>query len=141
MSVATYSDEVKLFSEYDFEKDESFQEGLKEILLLLEGKSEEEREEMIGRAKVFYFSKITNTRLSWEDLQRAQSLPNQDEDTIVKTDDTDEERPLTFAELSELIQSGKTHLIPNNKEIPNGTNTEQPSESTMKEIPKKPWEK
>lgn len=36
--------------------------------------------------------------------------------------DESTDKPLTFAEISALIQSGKTHLIPNNKQIPEGTN-------------------
>lgn len=36
--------------------------------------------------------------------------------------DGEEEEPMSFAEISALIQSGKTHLIPNNKPIPEGVN-------------------
>lgn len=32
------------------------------------------------------------------------------------------QKPLTFAEISALIESGQTDLIPNNKQIPVGTN-------------------
>lgn len=95
-----------------------------QILEDVAGRPEEEKGETVGRAKTFYFSKyaarsyyvkdcllrlhrITGSAISWEDVQATSS---------------DEPRPLTFAEISELIQTGQTHLIPNNKEIPGGTN-------------------
>jgi len=105
---------VRQFREYDFDNDEEFREGLKEILGLVEGKEEAEKEEIVGRAKVFYFSRKANVSITWEDVKR-------DDDIDAPADNADE-TPLTFAQLSELIQSGQTHLIPNNKEIPEGTN-------------------
>lgn len=97
----------------------------------MEGKSSEEKDEIVGRAKAFYFSKKAGVSVSWDDIKLTA-----DDKAI-----PDDARPLTFAQLSDLIQSGQTHLIPNNKEIPDDTNPDQPSASNVKDIPKKPWEK
>jgi len=51
----------------------------------------------------------------------------------------DESRPLTFAELKDLIEQGKTDQIPNNRYIPEAINDSPPSESTAPSR-KKPWE-
>ncbi|KAJ3507369.1 hypothetical protein NLJ89_g6338 [Agrocybe chaxingu] len=51
----------------------------------------------------------------------------------------EETRILTFAELKELIESGKVDQIPNNKVIPEAINEAPPSQSTVG-VRKKPWE-
>lgn len=50
-----------------------------------------------------------------------------------------ETRMLTFAELTMLIQQGKTDNIPNNKVIPETLNDAPPSTSIAL-VRKKPWE-
>lgn len=50
-----------------------------------------------------------------------------------------EARPLTFAELTMLIEQGKTDDIPNNKVIPDTLNDAPPSASIAL-VRKKPWE-
>ena len=47
-------------------------------------------------------------------------------DSLQIPEQTMEERPLTFAEITAMIQSGQTHLIPNNKQIPGGVNVSIP---------------
>jgi len=55
------------------------------------------------------------------------------------TTSVDESRTLTFAELKELIEQGKTDQIPNNRQIPEVINDAPPSASTAPSR-KKPWE-
>jgi len=124
---------VKLFKEYPFSTDETYQQGLASIIAdgVLDGKTEPEREEMLRRTELFYFNRITGQALTFEMIRDA-----------VPTNSTaiaDESRTLTFAELKELIEQGKTDQIPNNGPIPEAINDATPSESTAP-TRKKPWE-
>ncbi|KAF9523814.1 hypothetical protein CPB83DRAFT_723735, partial [Crepidotus variabilis] len=126
------------FLAYRFDTDEAFQQGLSSILgaRAVEINSPDEFEaEMILRAKIFYFNKTTGRNI---DMNEVKDLVDKGaiHQASVKNDDT---RVLTFAELRELIESGKTDQIPNNKVIPDRLNALEPSQT--KAIPrKKPWE-
>ena len=109
-------------------------EGFKE-------KSSNEQESIVGRAKAFYFTKyvvilsssrlaaeylvrVTGKELVWEDyVQERQKRSISDQ---VPTTDTatalDTNSELTLQEITQLIESGQTHLIPNNYDIPSGLN-------------------
>lgn len=78
-------------------------------------------------------SRTTGIQVSWEDIQSIQ-LPSDSsylignynavevESTATNSGANNERAPLTFAELTALIQSGQTDQIPNNEQIPEGTN-------------------
>ncbi|KZT34103.1 hypothetical protein SISSUDRAFT_1053345 [Sistotremastrum suecicum HHB10207 ss-3] len=125
------TDVLRQFHEYPFSTDNVFQEGLKSVLAA-EGTADEQ-EEIIGRAKAYYFSQISGQELSWEAIKAA-SNPSSNPPSS-----SEEQRPLTLAELTNLIQTGQTHLIPNNKLLPSGTSAESPSPSSAG-LRKKPWE-
>ncbi|CDO76838.1 hypothetical protein BN946_scf185033.g35 [Trametes cinnabarina] len=144
---------VDQFAAYPFATDEEFQQGLAGILAsgALEGKSEEERAEILLRSEVFYFNRRTGSSLTMEDARRARQLnlreavPPHDRVTVnpstTATLNGREEEPqmLSFAQLKALIEQGRTDEIPNNKVIPNVLSSESPSESRAPPR-KKPWE-
>ncbi|KAA1474442.1 hypothetical protein DENSPDRAFT_882804 [Dentipellis sp. KUC8613] len=142
ISDATHlADPAKLYAEYPFGSDEVFQQGLSSILSsgTLSRAEGESDEDILRRAKLFYFKRVTGYDVSETDARVAeQSLPPpQAEAAQIVTEE--EPQHLTFAQLKELIEQGKTDEIPNNKKIPDALNTAAPSEA--KEQPrKKPWE-
>ncbi|KAF9518138.1 hypothetical protein BS47DRAFT_1338731 [Hydnum rufescens UP504] len=58
------------FAQYPFSSDPVFQSGLATIIQPLAGKPEQEVNEVIGRAKAFYFSKTAGVDIKWEDYLR-----------------------------------------------------------------------
>ena len=164
---------------------------MQSIVSSSQGKSVEELENTIGRAKAFYFSRqtidtlctlislltffrrTTGHTVTWEDyLQWAKSYPSGLELPSTpqqppgsgsinlansnEQETPDSERVLSFQEITELIRTGQTHLIPNNKLIPDALNVRlifspeilfaenfiqsaEPSTSTAP-TRKKPWE-
>lgn len=95
---------------------------------------------MLRLSRVFYFNKVTGNSITFEDAlsfeSSARSVAHEQRDGKA----TGEEAPtLSFAELKELIEQGKTEGIPNNKLIPDVLNDAPPSEYTG-QIRKKPWE-
>lgn len=77
--------------------------------------------------------RITGQQISWEDVRAslASAPPPKDDGGSVESttataaeDEKDKQEPrtLSFAEITALIESNQTHLIPNNEEIPGGVN-------------------
>ncbi|KZT22946.1 hypothetical protein NEOLEDRAFT_1157537 [Neolentinus lepideus HHB14362 ss-1] len=146
-------DAVRMFLSYPFAEDQTYQQGLASILSSgsLEGKSEEEQENLLRRSQIYYFNRIAQTSITLDDVLALQgSLSSASADTIQLTNGTEhfnfttvfapeETHTLSFAELKELIEQGKTDQIPNNKTIPDALNTASPSESKSQPR-KKPWE-
>jgi hypothetical protein len=125
-------------------------QGLASILSggVLDGKSIEEKQEVLRRSEVFYFNRcaklehhrkqrlkpsdyrITGHSITVEDTRLyeeskvvppSNTYPPSIPATLPTTPEAhgDDEQPtLTFAQLKELIESGKTDQIPNNKHIP-----------------------
>ncbi|KAI0088308.1 hypothetical protein BDY19DRAFT_994216 [Irpex rosettiformis] len=143
---------LEQFKMHDFDADESYQGGLRGMISsgALEGKTENEKNAWLLQTRVFYFNHMNNAGLTIEEAVTATAVgeenngpsnatPSSDErsSTIPKPDN--EPRTLSFAELKELIEQGKTDQIPNNRVIPNELSTELPSESKAT-VRKKPWE-
>jgi len=126
------------FSIYPFSTDPVFQEGLQSIVSSAHGKSAEELEYVIGQAKAFYFARATGHKIIWEhyvEWKKSHTSPfpgapidppaedpsAEDPASMVanaRIGETEASRPLSFQQITELIKSGQTHLIPNNKVIP-----------------------
>ncbi|KAI5120408.1 hypothetical protein M0805_000187 [Coniferiporia weirii] len=142
---------LEQFHAYPFDTDQVFQDGLLKILesAHTNGTDAMHQEYVIGRAKAFYFSSVTNQRISWEEIQS--SLPLGLSQNRVKDKLAEEQlkagasgadngqHELSLAEISELIESGQTHLIPNNEIVPTGINVQIPS-SSNETLRRKPWE-
>ncbi|KAF8513721.1 hypothetical protein BU17DRAFT_95079 [Hysterangium stoloniferum] len=142
------------FSTYPFEGDAVFQEGLQSIISAAQGKSSGELEDIIGRAKTFYFARITGRKVTWENyLEWRKSHPlgpfpdppsdlpgTVPKSMVVDGSDIGNTEVLSFQRITELIQTGQTHLIPNNKVIPDGLHNEPPTQSAQV-ARKKPWER
>ncbi|KAH9937833.1 uncharacterized protein BXZ73DRAFT_89252 [Epithele typhae] len=137
------------FAAYLFDSDADYQQGLQGIVAggALEGRSEEEKRELLLRSEVFYFNHKTGLTVDLDEARAARN-GSSNVDAPVTTSvhppasdvATDAEPPtLTFAQLKALIEQGKTDEIPNNKTIPNVLSTDAPSESRAA-IRKKPWE-
>ncbi|KAI0367673.1 hypothetical protein BV20DRAFT_949806 [Pilatotrama ljubarskyi] len=140
------------FAKYPFASDEEYQKGIAGIVEsgVLEGKSEEEKSEILLRSAVFYFNRLTGSSLSMEDARRVRQptgANSQGEISAIasaspaSTSGNPEQQPemLSFAQLKMLIEQGRTDEIPNNKIIPDALSSEAPSESKAP-VPKKPWE-
>lgn len=119
----------------------------------------------------FFNFRITGHQITWEDVQELASsgsneapedpaihsnLPEESKESAEGVVETS--RTLSFAEITALIESNETHLIPNNEEISGGVNVRMilncmlrkslgltvkkesiPSEAKQRP-PKKPWE-
>ncbi|PIL29263.1 hypothetical protein GSI_09313 [Ganoderma sinense ZZ0214-1] len=148
-SPSTSGDPLGRFASYRFADDAEYQQGLAGILSsgALQGKSEDEQEELMLRSEVFYFNRVSGASL---DLDAARAIRNGRKLGIdfapapvappPQLPPKDKEQiTLTFAQIKELIEQGKTDNIPNNKVIPNVLSSETPSESRTS-VRKKPWE-
>ncbi|KIY62618.1 hypothetical protein CYLTODRAFT_458831 [Cylindrobasidium torrendii FP15055 ss-10] len=115
------------FRAYDFENDIQFQQGMASIL------SQNPAPDVLMNAKLFYFNRIAGVSLTPADIhsQSASESSSVTEDTP---------QTLTFAQLKDLIESGRTDEIPNNKPISGELNTAPPSVS-LASARRKPWEK
>ncbi|KAI0926511.1 hypothetical protein AcW1_002514 [Taiwanofungus camphoratus] len=149
------ADLLRLFAAYPFSTDPMYQQGLAGILEsgALNGKSEDEKTEILRRSQVFYFNRITGHSITVDDIVRSeQSLgetvpaaaiaavaPSGTPPATTSDSDGSEIRTLTFAELKALIEQGNTDQIPNNRVIPNELHQAAPSESKAG-MRKKPWE-
>ncbi|KAG9082379.1 hypothetical protein FS749_006881 [Ceratobasidium sp. UAMH 11750] len=144
------TDPIKQFLEYPFHEDMAFLEGLQLLLgqPIVEtfqrgGPISPELESSLLGPKLFFFNRQRNTNLTPEAVQAyiaAQPAPQLSVSAPPPSSSTpDEDRQLSLAELTRLIESGQTHLIPHNHVIPDGVQTEEPSPSKAP-IRKKPWE-
>ncbi|PPQ77950.1 hypothetical protein CVT25_015425 [Psilocybe cyanescens] len=139
-SQSAHSDALKAYGAYPFDSDEMYQQGLASILsgaTYDTSSSQEVRDEMVRRTRVFYFNKITGNSITLEEVRDYELSPGQPAIGSAAADE--ETRVLTFAELKELIETGNVDKIPNNKIIPDGLNDAPPSQSNAP-MPKKPWE-
>ncbi|KAH6891762.1 hypothetical protein BKA70DRAFT_847217 [Coprinopsis sp. MPI-PUGE-AT-0042] len=146
---------LQQYAAYPFDLDESYQQGLASLLAggaVPENATPEMRDEILRRTRVFYFNKQTGFNLSMDEAREyeisllsalstagtsvAEATTSTGESAVSASE---EERVLTFAELKELIESGKVDQIPNNKVIPEKFSEEPPSQSTTA-VRKKPWE-
>ncbi|EAU83975.1 hypothetical protein CC1G_09857 [Coprinopsis cinerea okayama7 len=144
---------LEQYAAYRFDADDTYQQGLASILAggaLNNASSPEAKEEILRRTRVFYFNKMTGNSITMEDareyelsVQAATTTPSTLEPSASTTEQSssapEETRVLTFAELKELIETGKVDQIPNNKIIPEKFSEEAPSQSTAP-VRKKPWE-
>ncbi|KAG1835460.1 hypothetical protein EV424DRAFT_1308339, partial [Suillus variegatus] len=139
---------LRSFFTFPFSSDEVYQQGLADLLAhgALSGKTDSEKVEIILRTQLFYFNRVAGQHLTVEDVRSHQNTMDIQNLTVTmdlsasSSDSGDgETRMLTFAELTMLIQQGKTDNIPNNKVIPETLNDAPPSTSIAL-VRKKPWE-
>ncbi|KAG2134102.1 hypothetical protein DEU56DRAFT_412261 [Suillus clintonianus] len=139
---------LRSFFAFPFSSDDVYQQGLADLLAhgALSGKTDVEKAEIILRTQLFYFNRVVDQNLTVEDVRSYQNTAGSQ--NITGTMDLsppssnyrdDETRLLTFAELTALIQQGKTDSIPNNKVIPDTLHDAPPSTSIAL-ARKKPWE-
>ncbi|GLB39765.1 hypothetical protein LshimejAT787_0702750 [Lyophyllum shimeji] len=145
---------LESYASYPFATDETYQQGLASLIAggALEGHlTQEAKDEVLRRTRVFYFNRVTGSALSMDDARNYEyslrtSNAREKADTsatpvaVQSATSDDETRVLTFAELKELIESGKVDQIPNNKVIPELLNDAPPSQSSAP-TRKKPWER
>ncbi|KAL0945773.1 hypothetical protein HGRIS_012062 [Hohenbuehelia grisea] len=119
---------IELYAAYPFESDEEFQQGIMSLNAsgAFAGLTEESKQESLRRARVFYFNRKTANNLTFDearDRENSGSTSALSENASASaTVPSDESRVLTFAELQELIESGKVDQIPNNRVIPDALN-------------------
>ncbi|TFK85633.1 hypothetical protein K466DRAFT_494363 [Polyporus arcularius HHB13444] len=109
---------------------------------VLEGKTDEEKRDILLRSEVFYFNRLSGSSVTVEEarIARAGQTAHASSQAPSQASSTEEEpQTLTFAQLKTLIEQGRTDEIPNNKVIPNVLSSDPPSESQA-EVRKKPWE-
>ncbi|KAI0795555.1 hypothetical protein C8Q75DRAFT_456411 [Abortiporus biennis] len=135
------SNVTQQFLAYDFDRDEVYQQGLAGIIAggALSEKSDAEKADVLRRAPLFYFNRKFSQSLNLEDVKLYEEKISQQDTGSPEEPATKEPRTLTFAELKELIEQGKTDQIPNNRVIPNDLNPANPSQSTAS-LRRKPWE-
>jgi hypothetical protein len=115
-------------------------QGLADVLAhgALSGKTDAEKAETILRTQLFYFNRVAGQNLTVEDVRSHQNTV--DSQNPIEAMDLSppsanpgdsETRLLTFAELTLLIQQGKTDNIPNNKVIPEMLNVSLSSDQTL----------
>jgi len=123
---------------------------------------DDERDALVGRAKAFYFSRLTGENLTWEGYLTylaasggpdptptpsttaeapGTAKPELDstKDVLQGTNSTVEEKTLSFSQIQELIASGRVDEIPFNRRIPEEISPEEPSRP-LEALRKKPWE-
>ncbi|CAE6538063.1 unnamed protein product [Rhizoctonia solani] len=144
---------LKDFLAFPFHEDKAFLEGLQLLLgqpvvetFQRGGPITPELERALLGPKVFYYNRQHSTDITPELVEeytrtRPQVTPQpaSTPGTPSLTSKTpDEDRQLSLAELTRLIETGQTHLIPHNYTIPDGTQAPEPSQIPIK---KKPWER
>ncbi|EDR10397.1 uncharacterized protein LACBIDRAFT_317272 [Laccaria bicolor S238N-H82] len=132
------------YGAYPFAEDETYQQGLASILAGNALATNPDPEEVLRRTRVFYFNRVTGSSISMDEAreyERTRQAPStfQAFSEPSHSNEEGEIRVLTFAELKELIESGKMDQIPNNKVISEALNDAPPSES-IAPSKKKPWE-
>jgi len=134
------------------------------ILSSSSGLGEAEVFDVTGRARAFYYKKVSGQEVDWSEYlkykqNQSQSIqvetassanvpPDASEDPQLATQKPSHNAPsilngapapISFSELADLIVNNQTHLIPNNEAVPSILNEETPSASKAT-IRKKPWE-
>ncbi|KAK7042500.1 MFS general substrate transporter [Favolaschia claudopus] len=105
--------------------------------------SEDIKEEILRRTRVFYFNRVTGHAITMEEareFEHTQKEAGVDVSSHSSTSNSDSATAvLSFAKLQALIEAGKEDQIPNNKLIPDILNEDVPSASAAP-VRKKPWE-
>ncbi|KIO30135.1 hypothetical protein M407DRAFT_242328 [Tulasnella calospora MUT 4182] len=145
------------FAAYRFHEDPEFLSGLASILGSADEAAQlsaEERAEKVGRAKAFYFSRLKGVEVTWDGYlrysqpQETNSGVSNVTSTVEATDpplDTrtdpalEEQRPLSFQQLSEMIATGNLTDVPFNRLIPEAISDQKPSDPATP-ARRKPWE-
>lgn len=159
--MSTSEDPLQQFALYPFDTDAAYKKGLESILT---GAAEaSSKDELELRARVFYFNRLTGHSIAVEHARQVTFRSSKEKAVINDPDEKtpsdllnvevplpssqsssrsedDEARILTFAEIQELISSGRMAEIPNNKVIPDGLNDATPGMSTAP-VREKPWER
>ncbi|KAF9467203.1 hypothetical protein BDZ94DRAFT_1249839 [Collybia nuda] len=140
---------LELYASYPFATDETYQQGLASLIAggALDGDPPPDiKDEILRRTRVFYFNRVTGNSILMDEARDYELSHRESNDTgagvisqPMDESTPDETRVLTFAELQELIETGKVDQIPNNKIIPEAINDATPSESKTP-ARKKPWE-
>ncbi|CAE6481667.1 unnamed protein product [Rhizoctonia solani] len=144
---------LKDFLAYSFHEDKAFLEGLQLLLgqPIVEtfqrgGPITPELERALLGPKVFYYNRQHGTALTAEIVEeytrtRHQAISQPGPKTpgtppftsLSKT--PDEDRQLSLAELTRLIETGQTHLIPHNYTIPDGVQASSSTYRTSRSSP------
>ncbi|CEL58978.1 hypothetical protein RSOLAG1IB_08976 [Rhizoctonia solani AG-1 IB] len=137
---------LKHFLAFPFHQDSAFLEGLQLLLgqPIVEtfqrgGPITPDLEQSLLGPKLFYYNRQHGTNLTPE-LVQEYTRTNHSQSPPPQPPTPDEDRQLSLAELTRLIESGQTHLIPHNYTIPDGVQTQAPEPSKIP-IRKKPWER
>ncbi|KAL0579929.1 hypothetical protein V5O48_002100 [Marasmius crinis-equi] len=114
------------------------------------------QEEIARKAKLFYFNRIAGSALTLEEIEAyergapvaeaassnevaAGQTNGASASSDPKEKTAEDSEVLTLAQIKELIETGRTDELPNNKVIPGGLN-EQPPTQSVAPSRKKPWE-
>lgn len=151
------ADPLAAYAGYSFADDQSYQAGLSTLYTsgALDGLSDEAKEDLLRKSRVFYFNQVHGWNLSESDAKQLEGVGGDRTPSDIISSSADRRsipdatgavpegpvaaRTLTFTELQALIEQGKTDEIPNNKHIPNTLNDAPPSQSSAPQR-KKPWE-
>ncbi|KAI9464000.1 hypothetical protein BJY52DRAFT_1250910 [Lactarius psammicola] len=131
------TDPLAAYAGHSFTDDQSYQAGLSMLYTsgALDGLSDEAKEDLLRKSRVFYFNQAHGCSISESDAKQLEV----EEATTTQPEVPVAARTLTFAELQALIEQGKTDEIPNNKHIPDALNDAAPSQSSAPQR-QKPWE-
>ncbi|ANB15200.1 hypothetical protein AWJ20_2824 [Sugiyamaella lignohabitans] len=144
--------EFEAFDAYDFESDQQFQQGLNTLLTTADTADSVQRDSLVLKAKIFFYSKKTGTSIdfneyeSWKNehnFENSSSTTNSDPNEPSTNRDNSaagstESYPLSYQAIVELIMSGKP--VPGIKQIPNTVLGETASSQHTAAERKKPWE-
>jgi len=136
------ADPLAAYAGYSFTDDQSYQAGLSTLYTsgALDGLTEESKEELLRKSRVFYFNQTHGWNISESDAKQLEVEADRHSVSEATIQPEAVAAPaLTFAELQALIEQGKTDEIPNNKHIPDALNDAPPSQSSAPQR-KKPWE-
>ncbi|KAN0139246.1 hypothetical protein V8E53_002747 [Lactarius tabidus] len=150
------ADPLATYAGYSFEDDQSYQAGLSTLYSsgALDDLSDEAKEDLLRKSRVFYFNQVHGGNLSESDAKQLEVVgggrtpdiisSSADRCSVPEAAGVEPEGPvtartLTFTELQALVEQGKTDEIPNNKHIPDALNDAPPSQSSAPQR-KKPWE-
>ncbi|KAG7095690.1 hypothetical protein E1B28_006404 [Marasmius oreades] len=143
------------YASYPFGSDATFKQGLADIIS--RSSADVDRNEIERKAKIFYFNRISGNSLTIEEVRAYEETPSIDMDGVATSRElmqADSADPpleteassqaeatevLTLAQIKELIETGRTDQLPNNKTIPGGLN-EAPHSKSVAPSMKKPWE-
>ncbi|KAI8337427.1 hypothetical protein BC941DRAFT_352604 [Chlamydoabsidia padenii] len=126
------------FEQYDFDGDDRFKAGVSSIMKKQEG----DKDEMLEKAKWFYYTKFVQS-FNYDHYQQWKTNKTKSIETSTTTTTADDDQVyvpprLTFQEIVEMIETGQE--IPGIRQIPNKLSKGTPSQPQLKARPK-PWER